>query len=220
MTANREDYLKMIYELGGYENQVSNKKIAEGLQISAASVSEMLQKLYREGDIEYTPYKGIQLTEHGANKASSLLRKHRLWEVFLVQQLQFSWSDVDEVAELLEHVTSSELAERLERYLQYPSVCPHGAPIPYQGSHVHDKDLKELRTLRIGESAVIQRVVDEKELLDYLNHLQLTVGDQVTVVSIEPYEGPIILQAKGKEFQISQKAAANIYVGEQQETLV
>ncbi len=211
MTANQEDYLKMIYELGGYGGQVTNKQIAEGLHVSAASVSEMLQKLVKDGYIIYTPYKGIQLTKSGATKAASLLRKHRLWEVFLVEHLQYSWSDVDEVAELLEHVTSNDLADRLERYLDYPPVCPHGSPIPYEARYLEDASIP-LAALNQGQKAVIRRVVDEKELLDYLNRLGIKIGDVVEVVTIEPYEGPMILNiGHDRTISMSYKAAQSIY---------
>ena len=116
MTPNREDYLKLILELGGDVQQISNKQIVIGLNISAASVSEMITKLVKEELIDHIPYKGVQLTPKGLSLASSLIRKHRLWEVFLVEHLGYSWNDVHDEAEVLEHITSNTLATRLEQY--------------------------------------------------------------------------------------------------------
>lgn len=120
MTPNKEDYLKMIYELGGNNKKVSNKQLVTRLMVSAASVSEMVTKLLKEGFVEHVPYQGIQLTQAGLQKASALVRKHRLWEVFLVNYLGYAWNEVHEEAEVLEHVTSIELARRLDKYLISP----------------------------------------------------------------------------------------------------
>lgn len=105
MTPNKEDYLKIIYELGGTDKKINNKEIVERLAVSAASVSEMMSKLLKEGFIERVPYQGVQLTAEGLRKASTLIRKHRLWEVFLVEHLGYSWNEVHAEAEVLEHVS-------------------------------------------------------------------------------------------------------------------
>lgn len=139
MTPNREDYLKLILELGGDQQQISNKQIVSGLAISAASVSEMISKLVKEGLVKHTPYQGVQLTTAGLEKASSLIRRHRLWEVFLVEHLNYSWNEVHDDAEVLEHVTSDTLAHRLEIYLNHPEYCPHGGMIPKETQTIHEK---------------------------------------------------------------------------------
>lgn len=124
MTINREDYIKAIYELGGNIKQVSNKNIAESLKISAPSVSEMIKKLLNDGFIDYELYQGVKLTEYGIKEAMKIRRRHLLWEVFLVEKLGYSWEEIDEEAEKLEHVTSVKLEERLDKYLNYPKFCP------------------------------------------------------------------------------------------------
>ena len=124
MTPNREDYLKIILELGGDTTKVNNKQIVSSLDVSAASVSEMISKLVKEELVEHSPYQGVQLTASGLQKASSLIRKHRLWEVFLVEHLDYSWNEVHDDAEVLEHVTSEHLADHLENYLNHPEHCP------------------------------------------------------------------------------------------------
>ncbi|MGO3728898.1 metal-dependent transcriptional regulator [Enterococcus viikkiensis] len=212
MTPNREDYLKLILELGGDEKKVSNKKIVAGLSISGASVSEMINKLVKEGLVEHSPYQGVQLTSAGLKKASALVRKHRLWEVFLVDHLGYSWNEVHEEAEVLEHVTSPQLEERLDNYLSHPIFCPHGGMIPQQDQTVHEKERMTLANYPEGTKIRVARVLDEKELLDYLMDLGVQIHEEFTITNIAAYEGPITLQNQQKEVSISYKAASTIFV--------
>lgn len=213
MTPNKEDYLKLIFELGGAEIKVTNKQIVSGLNVSAASVSEMITKLEKEGYVNHSPYQGVQLTEEGLQKASTLVRKHRLWEVFLVEHLGYSWNEVHEEAEVLEHVTSDDLANRLDSFLGHPDVCPHGGVIPEFEKVITEKELITLADSNVGTLVKIERVLDDKELLDYLLHINLNIHDVYSLEEIEPYEGPIALKSKdGTLIQVSQKAANNIFV--------
>lgn len=212
MTPNKEDYLKEIYKLGGAENVVSNKQIAGVLRIAPASVTEMLNKLSEEGLIQYEPYKGSRLTGEGIEIASRLLRGHRLWEVFLLRHLGYSWSEAHEDAELLEHVSPPRLTERLDKFLNYPAYCPHGNAIPRTDGQIQASSLITLNRLNIGEKSIIRRVTEEKELLDYLEALGIRIGCAVKVVSVGDYEGPLTLELDGKEIQISYKAACQVYV--------
>lgn len=212
MTPNREDYLKLILELGGDRNKISNKQIVSGLTISAASVSEMISKLVKEGLVEHTPYQGVQLTTIGLEKASTLIRKHRLWEVFLVEHLNYSWNEVHDDAEVLEHVTSNDLAARLDHYLDHPEHCPHGGMIPKANQIIHEKAFSPLTSYHVGDKIRIARVLDERELLDYLVSVGLNVNDIYTIEKIAAYEGPIDLKNASKEVQISYKAASTIFV--------
>lgn len=212
MTPNREDYLKLILELGGDVEKVSNKKIVAGLAISGASVSEMISKLVKEGLVDHSPYQGVQLTQLGLQKASALVRKHRLWEVFLVDHLAFSWNEVHDDAEVLEHVTSEMLEEKLDSYLKYPKLCPHGGMIPKHGEAIHEKKRKTLIDYPVNTKIEIARVLDEKELLDYLVSLNVSIHDQYTITNIAAYEGPITLKNQDREVAISFKAATTIFV--------
>jgi len=214
MTPNKEDYLKEIYKLNGAERLVGNKQIAESLKIAPASVTEMLGKLSREGLIQYEPYKGSRLTQDGLRVAISLLRGHRLWEVFLMRHLGYSWSEAHEDAELLEHITPPRLACRLDKFLNYPAYCPHGNAIPHTDGQINSVPLQMLSQLSEGEISHIRKVTEEKELLDYLQSLGIEIGSDVTVVSTGAYEGPLTLDLGGKRVQISYKAARQIYVDE------
>ncbi|MGC6767193.1 metal-dependent transcriptional regulator [Enterococcus sp. LJL128] len=212
MTPNREDYLKLIFELGGDENKINNKHIVSGLNVSAASVSEMISKLVKEGLVHHSPYQGVQLTELGLTKASTLIRKHRLWEVFLVEHLNYSWNEVHDDAEVLEHVTSKTLADRLSDYLNHPKFCPHGGVIPEAGQPVHEAKHQTLTDYPVGTHIQIARVLDEKELLDYLVSINLNIHEEYRIDEIAAYEGPITISNSDKTLVVSYKAASTIFV--------
>lgn len=212
MTPNKEDYLKEIGKLGAGADLVTNKQIADVLRVSPASVSEMLAKLEKEGFIEYEPYRGIRLTRTGRKQSAALLRSHRLWEVFLHRCLGYSWSEVHEDAELLEHVTSPRLAQKLDDFLNHPDFCPHGSAIPRADGEIRSIPLRRLSSLREGENSVIRRVSEEKELLDYLEGIGIQIGDPFTVRSLGPYEGPVTIEVRGRMVMLSYKAACHIGV--------
>ncbi|UQF68168.1 metal-dependent transcriptional regulator [Enterococcus faecium] len=212
MTPNREDYLKIILELGGDTTKVNNKQIVSSLDVSAASVSEMISKLVKEELVEHSPYQGVQLTASGLQKASSLIRKHRLWEVFLVEHLDYSWNEVHDDAEVLEHVTSEHLADHLENYLNHPEHCPHGGSIPKKEEVVHEERRQTLESYPVGTKVRIARVLDEKELLDYLVTIDLNINEEYEIVDIAAYEGPITIQNDRKKISVSFKAASTIFV--------
>ncbi|HFL6806619.1 TPA: metal-dependent transcriptional regulator [Enterococcus faecium] len=212
MTPNREDYLKIILELGGDTTKVNNKQIVSSLDVSAASVSEMISKLVKEELVEHSPYQGVQLTASGLQKASSLIRKHRLWEVFLVEHLDYSWNEVHDDAEVLEHVTSEHLADHLENYLNHPEHCTHGGSIPKKEEVVHEERRQTLESYPVGTKVRIARVLDEKELLDYLVTIDLNINEEYEIVDIAAYEGPITIQNDRKKIPVSFKAASTIFV--------
>lgn len=213
MTPNKEDYLKLIYELGGFTQKISNKAIVSGLHVSAASVSEMVSKLEKEKLVVHIPYQGVQLTDLGLQHASRLVRKHRLWEVFLVEHLGYSWNDVHAEAEVLEHVTSDTLANRLEAYLEFPDTCPHGGIIPGENQSIEEQGQKTLMEAKLQDKIKIIRVLDELELLDYLAEINLNIQDVLTVEHIAAYDGPLTLVDKhGDKIIVSHKAAHNIFI--------
>ncbi|KFN92663.1 Mn-dependent transcriptional regulator [Tetragenococcus muriaticus PMC-11-5] len=212
MTPNREDYLKLILELGGDQVKINNKQIVSGLVVSPASVSEMITKLVKEKLVEHTPYQGVQLTTTGLKKASALVRRHRLWEVFLVEHLKYSWNEVHDDAEVLEHVTSETLADHLDDYLEHPSYCPHGGMIPKIDQLVHEKKREKLSDYPVGAKIRIARVLDERELLDYLVSIDLVINEEYTITDIAAYEGDITLKNQKKTVQVSYKAADTIFV--------
>ncbi|GBD81392.1 putative DtxR family transcriptional regulator [Tetragenococcus halophilus subsp. halophilus] len=212
MTPIREDYLKLILELGDDQSKINNKQIVSGLDVSAASVSEMINKLVKENLVEHTPYQGVQLTDKGLEKASSLVRRHRLWEVFLVEHLKYSWNEVHDDAEVLEHVTSETLAHHLNEYLEHPKHCPHGGMIPKENQLVHEKKREKLTDYPVGTKVRIARVLDERELLDYLVDINVSINEEYTITDVAAYEGPITIKMQAKSVQVSYKAASTIFV--------
>ncbi|MGN1279359.1 MAG: metal-dependent transcriptional regulator, partial [Limosilactobacillus sp.] len=168
MTPMKEDYLKIIFELGGSHKKVSNKEISLGLGIAAGSVTEMISKLADEGLVIHEPYAGIALTAKGQRYAAELVRKHRLWETFLVDKLHYNFADVHPEAEVLEHQTSDRLATALDDFLGHPQNCPHGGVIPAANGHFPDVSHRLLADAEDGEEVELERFLDNHELLTYL----------------------------------------------------
>lgn len=214
LTPMKEDYLKIIFELGGSHKKVSNKEISLGLGIAAGSVTEMISKLADEGLVIHEPYAGISLTAKGQRYAAELVRKHRIWETFLVDKLHYNFADVHSEAEVLEHQTSDRLATALDNFLGHPKNCPHGGVIPAANGRFPDVSHRLLADADDGEEVELERFLDNHELLTYLEELGLRPQDKVKVVRHEPFEGPIVITKQGghQTINVSYKAAHNIFI--------
>jgi len=214
MLSNTEEkYLKSIYKVSEKENgNVNTNAIAALTSTSAASVTDMLKRLAEKGLIEYQKYKGVKLTREGSVIATNLVRKHRLWEYFLVEKLKFSWADVHQIAEELEHVNSSNLVDRLDEFLKYPKYDPHGDPIPNAEGKFTIRSQISLDTLVIGDSAILLGVKQhDKDFLDYLNDLHITLGVELAIVQKHGYDGCMRIRHKnGEELLISEKVSQNL----------
>ncbi|CAM4282056.1 metal-dependent transcriptional regulator [Erysipelothrix aquatica] len=211
MTPNREDYIKIIFAMNQRNIKLTNKELAATLDVSAASTSEMIRKLTESGLVVRHKDLGLTLSKEGTREAQNLVRKHRLWEVFLVEQLGYSWTDVHDDAEVLEHVTSNNLAQKLSEYLNNPKYCPHGSII--YGNGGLDRDgVTPLASLKVGDSGTFSRVRDDLELLKYLETISFNLGETFELVRIDPYEGPFVVNVNGKEVAISYRAAHDIEV--------
>lgn len=211
----KEDYLKIIYEEGGLERIVPNKVIAEKLGIAPASVSEMLVKLGGQGLVDYQAYKGSRLTSEGLAACLDVVRSHRLWEVFLIRHLGYSWRESHEDAHLLEHAASPRILERLDAFLNYPQTCPHGSQIPREGEALRQATMQRLSDLAVGDHAIVRRVVEDGALLDYLERNGVEVHQAIQVLAVEDYEGPISFVQGDRTISISYKAATQIFVERQ-----
>jgi len=180
-----ENYLKTIYKLAEAEpgQDVSTNRIAAALATRAASVTDMLRRLAEKEMLAYEKYKGVRLTPEGQRLALLTVRKHRLWEVFLVQQLGFNWDEVHEVAEELEHVQSPLLMRRLDAFLNFPTLDPHGDPIPAEDGAVRRPAQRLLTDLAVGECGTLAAVRDTSApFLQYLDKVGLPLGAQVRVL--------------------------------------
>ena len=209
MTVSREDYLKAIYELGGERKKVATKDIAKALDISPPSVSEMLKKLEKEKVLAYEVYKGVSLTRKGTLEAIRIKKIHSLWEVFLVEKLEYDLADVHEEADLLEHITSKKLEERLEAFLEYPKVCPHGTPL-YQDEYLFE--YSPLAEIQPGEEVILKRLEDDKEFLNSISNLGLNIGDKLKILQYLEKEDKYTVKINNRLMDITGMQANNIYV--------
>ncbi|GLB46585.1 Cro/Cl family transcriptional regulator [Philodulcilactobacillus myokoensis] len=214
MTPMKEDYLKIIFELGGTKEKVSNKRIALSLNIAAGSVTEMINKLLSEGLVEHEPYAGVSLTAAGIKKAEILIQKHRIWEVFLVKELNYSIADVNDEAELLEHVTSDRLLDALDKKLGHPSRCPHGGVIPRANGNYKEDSHTLLSDVSDGDTVVVDRFIDNHELLTYLGDIQLDIGDKLKIIKHAPFEGPVMVKniTDKQNITVSYKASHYVFI--------
>ncbi len=207
-----ENYLKQIYKLQD-QGRVTTSLLSERLQISAPSVTEMIKKLADDGSVTYTPYKGVELTEGGRQRALRIVRRHRLWELFLVEILKFPWDEIDEEAERLEHFMSAKLEKRIDEILGYPIRDPHGDIIPTADGRLDDPQHPPLSDIAPGTTVVVARVSDESpEILQYLSKLGISLGSIVTVTETISFDGTLRVRlAQGEQF-ISSRLAQNIFV--------
>lgn len=214
MTLSEENYLKAIYHLSDtFDGGISTNAIAEQMKTKASSVTDMIKKLSEKGLVHYKRYKGVELTEEGKLVAANIIRKHRLWEVFLVEKLNFTWDEVHDVAEQLEHIKSEKLIDQLDEFLGFPKRDPHGDPIPDKDGNISDHADVLLSTLDANEKGIIVGVKDSSSsFLKYLDKQGIALGKKVKVIDKEPFDNSMKIRIKKEEFTISQQIANNIYI--------
>ncbi|QNM85213.1 metal-dependent transcriptional regulator [Polaribacter pectinis] len=213
-TLSEENYLKAIYHLQlETDKGISTNAIAEKLQTKASSVTDMIKKLSEKKVVVYKKYKGVTLTSLGKKTGANVVRKHRLWEVFLVEKLNFSWDEVHEVAEQLEHIKSSKLINQLDSFLGFPTHDPHGDPIPDEEGNLKTIEKSLLSTLNKNESGVCVGVDDSSsEFLQFLDKKSITLGKQITILEKEEFDNSLSILVEGKKLSISNKIANNLYI--------
>jgi DtxR family Mn-dependent transcriptional regulator len=208
-----EDYLKVIYGLDERGNKVTTQAIAERLEVAAPSVTGMLKRLADINLIEHERYRSIGLTDAGRKVALEVVRHHRLLELYLAEALSYSWDEVHDEADRLEHLISEEFERRIDAALGHPTVDPHGDPIPTIAGHVLAVAGDRLSTLEAGESATVVRVSDnDAEKLRYLGSLGLYPDVDVTVVERMPFNGPLRVRVGGDEHVVGLELAAAVHV--------
>lgn len=212
-----ENYLKVIYHLSQrMPGPVQTNAIAGGMQTRAASVTDMLKKLAEKKLIDYVRYQGVTLTAQGQAAAIGLVRKHRLWEVFLVEKLKFRWDEVHDIAEELEHVSSPLLTERLDDFLGNPVRDPHGDPIPDKSGHIEVQQKIHLHELRQADQGLITGVSEYKPaFLRQLEKLGLTIGAAFEILAVAEYDGTVELKLNGSILHISREMARHILISHQ-----
>ena len=212
-TKSEEDYLKCLYHLQQGKKSVSTNEIANYLSMKPSSVSDMLKKLAEKKCVNYLKYKGSLLTKKGELIALSIIRKHRLWETFLVNKLGFSWSKVHNIAEQLEHVNSEELIDKLDYFLAYPQIDPHGDPIPQKNGTIAKLNQKLLSELKHGEEGVITGIKKgTPSLLNFLDQKNIKLGDQIQLISILEFDQSAEVIIHKKTINLSEKICRNLLI--------
>ena len=212
-TLAEENYLKAIFKLSQVTENVSTNQIAADLDTKASSVTDMLRKLAEKLLVNYTRYQGVTLTPTGEKVAINIIRRHRLWEFFLVEKLHFKWDEVHVMAEEMEHISSDELINRLDEFMGYPARDPHGDPIPDRKGNIKKNDLKPISTIGVNECGIISGVKDHSTaFLQYLEKQGLTIGKKIKVNEIIAYDNAVILHVDNKTQQISRDVANNLLI--------
>lgn len=214
MTRSEENYIKTIFHIGRQGKEaVSTNSIAEQMETKPSSVTDMVKKLSEKNLVNYKRYQGVSLTAVGNKMALGIIRKHRLWEVFLVEKLDFTWDEVHEVAEQLEHIKSDKLIDRLDRLLEFPKFDPHGDPIPDKNGEFKERDRKLLSEVTVGIGGVCVGVRDSStSFLKFLDKNNIALGHHIKVLEIEDFDGSLIIGREGSKMQISHQIAANLYI--------
>jgi DtxR family Mn-dependent transcriptional regulator len=214
LSLSEENYLKAIYHLQSKsKTTVSTTLLSEHIKNKASSVTDMLKKLSEKKLVEYKKYQGVKLSSIGEKKALKIIRKHRLWEVFLVEKLNFNWDEVHEVAEQLEHIKSEKLTEELDRFLNYPKRDPHGDPIPNQNGEFEVLNKTLLSELEPNESGICVGLRDTSSaFLTYLDKQGIALGKDLKVIEKEPFDESMLIEFEQKKLRISGLTAHNLYI--------
>jgi DtxR family Mn-dependent transcriptional regulator len=216
LSQTEENYLKAIYTLSERSDtsDTATNEIAERIQTKPPTVSDMLKKLTVKKLVTYEKYKRVQLTNQGKKLAIQIIRKHRLWETFLHDKLNFSWDEVHEVAEQLEHIQSEKLTERLDQYLGFPKYDPHGDPIPTAAGELRDSKRYMLSAIEPGSTCQVVGVKDSSSsFLQYLQQINVGIGTKIKVVEKISFDQSVVITfKKGLQTTVSKKFADNVLV--------
>ncbi len=213
-TQAEENYLKTILSISlRNDGRISTNEIANDIGTSPASVSDMFKKLQEKKLIKYKKYQGVSLTKKGRKNATNILRKHRLWETFLVNTLNFSWDEVHIIAEQLEHIQSEKLIDELDDFLDKPKFDPHGDPIPSKEGKIPLSDFKSLNELKVGEKGIIMGVkLDENSFLQYLNQIKIQIGVEIKIINKVNFDKSMEVKTKYKTFFLSNDVSKNLLI--------
>lgn len=211
---SKEDYLSTIYKNRDSDGIIKGNQIAEKLEISNAAVTDMLKKLSNDGFVDHKRYRGIKLTGEGEEYARNMVRRHRIWEVFLNQVVGLPWDKVHDEAENLEHSSSDELINRMEEMLNFPKFDPHGNPIPDKNGILPEQSKgMPLNSVSPGTNALVLRVNDiSNSFLNYISEMGLEINKEIEVKDFLDYDNSVLILIDGREVNLSSKLASNIFV--------
>ncbi len=214
LTVSEENYIKAIFHLQQAEGNVSTNQLAASLHTKPASVTDMLKKLTHKSLLEYEPYQGVRLGKEGKKQALSIVRKHRLWEFFLVDKLQFGWDEVHDVAEELEHISSKKLVDKLDAYLGFPKFDPHGDPIPDSNGIM--ATIRQFNLIDVKPKVVVEVCSvgsQSAELLELLRHKNIGIGTELQIIRKFEFDHSVEISVKNKPtITISQQLAQALFV--------
>jgi DtxR family Mn-dependent transcriptional regulator len=213
-SASKENYLKAIFHLQQDQTNVSTNALADALKTKPASVTDMLKKLKVQRLLQYEKYKGVRLTPEGRKIAVNIIRKHRLWELFLTKKLGFGWEEVHDIAEELEHISSKKLIDRLDEFLDYPEADPHGDPIPDVQGKMRTSQQLNLAELPLNTNAVISHISNPRsDFFELLNHKNISIGTRIEVKKKFEFDSSLEVKVnKLPAFTISNELAKSLYV--------
>jgi DtxR family transcriptional regulator, Mn-dependent transcriptional regulator len=212
-TVSEENYIKAIFHLQEVNGTVTTNALAEKLATKAASVTDMMKKLSAKKLMNYKPYYGFTLSAEGRKAALFIIRRHRLWELFLSQKLGFEWEEVHQLAEELEHVSSKKLIDRLDEYLGFPLYDPHGDPIPDSKGKIAARSHLPLLHLPKNKPGIVCHVTNQSaEMLELLKHKDIGIGTRLEVKKHFPFDHSVELKMKRQTVTISEQLAKNIFV--------
>lgn len=213
ITYTEENYLKALFHLVDENGTVAVNELSKFLEVKMPSVNNMMRKFADKNWILYEAYKPLKITEVGYKKASLIVRKHRLTEMFLVQKMNFGWENVHEIAEQLEHVDSPLFFDKMDEILNFPKYDPHGEPIPDKDGNIIKTDLQKLSSCKSGDHAIFAALtLSDDALLNYLTEKKLLLNTAFTVRKIEAFDGSMEIEMQGKSVIISRKAVEKILV--------
>ena len=213
-SASKENYIKAIFHLQQEEESVTTNALAEALQTKPASVTDMLKKLKTQQLLQYEKYRGVKLTAGGKKLAVQIVRKHRLWEYFLVEKLQFGWEEVHDIAEELEHISSKKLIDRLDAYLDFPKADPHGDPIPDVNGKMPLLQQSAVKDMPVSSSGTVSGISDQSaEMLELLKHKNIQLGTKLEVKKKFEVDGSMEIKIRNQQpVNISEHVAKNLLV--------
>lgn len=209
-----ENYLKALYKLANQDRKASISELSAALGVSVPTANSMVKKMDLRGFLTYEKYRPITVTTKGMTTAALIIRKHRLTEMYLVSKMGFSWENVHEIAEQVEHVTSEAFFDRMDELLGYPKFDPHGSPIPDKDGNTEKQDLTKLSSCKIGQTVTLNALAQsEISLLNFLNSKSLTLGTKLIIVSMEAFDGSVAISyEKHKKEVLSKKVCDNLLV--------
>jgi len=213
-STTEENYLKALFNLANERGEVNISELANQLEVSMPTANSMVKTLQKAGSCIYEKYKPVVLTPKGKKEAALIVRKHRLTEMFLVTKMGFGWEEVHEIAEQVEHIHASKFFERMDEMMGYPTVDPHGSPIPDKQGRIQDLQFKSLSEAKPGQEVILAALSDSStEFLEYLNSRKLTLGTELKIISKEAFDQSIVVSFLDSEKEtLSQKVCEKLLV--------